>query len=333
MNRTISVPEPGTKFKGTGYFVKYAKSRIKRKKNMLMVIVGQTGSGKSYAALDLMKELAGDRFDMKHVHFRAKDFVADLNSGTLQPGDVILWDESGVDLNAKQWMSLANRIVNLILQTFRNKHLIVIFTLPYVSFLDSDTRKLLHAIIQTQSIDYDEKTTTLKPFLIQINQETGKMYRKYLRVKTEEGRTVPVKKIKTSIPPEDVLKSYEDKKTEFTNKLNQDIEIMFDRMEEKERLKYESPKKLTKKQEEIYELYKKLGQVVKVAAHLGIRPSGVSEQLRYIRKKLNLEEIPIENQENQGILVNTVPRQFNSSLNSGSRSTDDETGQIVTTNN
>ena len=208
---------------GTAYFVRYIKARIENNKNFLAVITGPTGSGKSYAGLSLMYALTGE-LDIDNVCLNAEDILVRINDKTkyLKPGDVLLWDEAGVDMNSKQWASVANRVINIVLQTFRHRNIIIIMTLPYFSFLDSDARKLTHCVMETQGIDRKNKTSYLKPLLIQVNQHSGKAYTKYLRVKRNTGSVVPVKAIAVKIPSKEFLVDYEKKKTRFTEELNID---------------------------------------------------------------------------------------------------------------
>ena len=136
--------------------------------------------------------------------------------GNLPKGTVLVWDEAGKDLNSKNWQAKANRVVSVVFQIFRRENIIVLFTLPYFSFLDPDARKLVHATFETQGIDRNNKETTLKPLLIQVNQDTGKMYKKFLRVFSEEKGLIPVQRIRLPMPNEEFLKEYEKRKEEFS---------------------------------------------------------------------------------------------------------------------
>jgi ABC-type dipeptide/oligopeptide/nickel transport system ATPase component len=207
--------------KGTAYWKKYIKWRIEHNKNFLGVFIGQTGSGKSYAALSFTELLEDGTLDMGNVFMKATDFLQRLlyilDNGA-KPGTVLVWDEAGKDLNSKQWQSKVNRVINLVFQVFRKERVIVLFTIPFFSFLDSDARKLVHGIFETQNIDFKNKTVQLKPKLIQTSQDTGKVYKKYLRVHDDSG-LIPIKKIRLPLPNQDSLGEYEKKKTEFTREV------------------------------------------------------------------------------------------------------------------
>lgn len=219
---------------GTAYWAKYIKHRIKKNKNFMGVFIGQTGSGKSYSMMGLADKLQEGGINMNNLFLKASSFLERLVTNQLSKGDVLCWDETGVDLNSKQWQSKTNRMVNTIMQVFRKENLIVLFTLPYFSFLDSDARKLVHAVFETMGIDYNTKEVIIKPKLVQVNQDTGKMYKKYLRVKVPGKGLIPIKKIRLGLVDAEKLKLYEQKKDEFSRKLYQDAfnsvsELEFDK--------------------------------------------------------------------------------------------------------
>jgi len=192
----------------------------------MCAVTGQTGSSKSYSSIALMEYLNPDKTPeelIKNICTTTKQFMERINSNELKQGDVVVLDEAGVAMNSKGWASVMNRVINYILQTFRNMNLIVFFTLPHLSFLDSDSRKLLHSVIETKKIDRSEKSATLSPKVIQVNQHSGKIYRKYLRVRGRSDGLSPIKRIKVFLPSDKLLELYEAKKTEFTRNLNREI--------------------------------------------------------------------------------------------------------------
>ena len=99
-------------------------------------------SGKSYAAIKLA-ETMDKSFGVNRIVFTAEDFIALLKKDDLAKGSVVIWDEVGVGLNSKQWFSMFNKVVNWVLQVFRRRNLIVLFTTPDAKFIDSDTRRFM----------------------------------------------------------------------------------------------------------------------------------------------------------------------------------------------
>lgn len=283
---------------GTAFWIKYIKKRIQNNQNFLGCFIGQTGTSKSYSSISFKERLEEGELDESDVFMKASDFIKKLMEITEDKtksykGKVLIWDEAGKDLNAKSWQAKANRVVSVILQTFRKENLIVLFTLPYFSFLDPDARKLVHATFETMKIDRDRKTSILKAKLIQVNQDTGKMYKKYLRVYHEEKGILPVKRIELPLANQEFLKKYEEKKTEFTKETYKESYNELLALETKGK----SNKALGETQKALFELYKIHQNQEKVAEiFYGDRNKRVivNQNLRRVKEKLGKEAYEAE---------------------------------------
>lgn len=246
----------------------------------MCLITGQTGSGKSWSALKIC-ELLNDDFNIQRVVFKGKDLMMLINSGDFdkRKGVAILWDEAGIDLSNRSWQSMTNRLLNFLLQTFRHRCFILIFTTPYNSFIDKSTRKLFHAELSTVSINFKDKTVRIKPKLIQYNARYDKFYHKWLRVATGKG-AVPLKEWNIPKPNMKLLDEYEDKKTDFTRELNESIEI------ELENLETDKKKTLTELQEKILDCWKKgIFLQKEIGEELGKFTQAVAINEKYMKNK------------------------------------------------
>lgn len=282
---------------GAAYFLKYVYNRTMNcNQNFICAIIGPTGSGKSWSGLSFLENLNPGVDVFQNVCFKARTFMERLNDENLKKGTTLLWDEVGIDLNAKEWQNLINKVIAKVLQTFRRQNLNVFFTVPFLSFIGSDTRKLLHAFIKTRSIDKETKETVIKPYLIQVNEETGKMYRKYLRVVVPGKGVTAVRSIRMPKPSEILVNRYEEAKKKFTVELNKTVLEQIIEYEEKNviKLKKEEPK-LTHHQIIVMELYRRLKHQGKVAEVLGISQQAVNETLKDISKKLNIDTFALGN--------------------------------------
>jgi len=267
--------------KGDEYsWIRYIKQRIQKNKNFLCFIGGQTGSGKSWSALSICEMLDSD-FSIERCVFSGKGLMQLVNSGSLKKGSCVLFDESGIELSNRNWQSTLNKMLNYLMQTFRHKCIILFFTSPYMDFLDSATRKLMHAQFEMVSIDQKEKKGILKPKLIQYNGDMGKYYYKYLRVVTLDG-VIPVQTWAIPKPSDNIIEQYEAKKTEFTSALNKKIEAELDKIEAKAENK---PKPLTKQQEKILELMKTGNTQQQTADVLGVHRTLITRQVDNMKKK------------------------------------------------
>lgn len=267
--------------------VEYIKDRIYNKnKNFLMIFVGSTGSGKSYGALKLAEILDKD-FNINYCCFKAKEFMNVINSliertekGEVIKGRVILWDEFGVEHNAREFMTISNRVINYFFQTSRHLNLIVIMTVPLLSFIDSATRKLVHGIAEMQGINSRTKTATVKVKMLQTNVLTGKEYPKYLRYR-KKGKNLVAKRLSFHLPSKELLQAYEKKKKEFTTQLNKDIMTRLLKEETKEVRKF---KELTPNQKILVNLLSKHG-TKEVADLLKINRSTLYKEMEQLNKK------------------------------------------------
>lgn len=270
----LKVPE-------NGFFVGYVEKRIKNNKNFLAAITGPTGSGKTYASLSLAETL-DPNFTVRNVVFTPEEFINLLTYGGLIKGANIVFDEAGVALNNRKWHSAANNLIQFILQTFRHKNYIVWFTAPDFGFIDGASRKLFHCQMETKGINYTLKKCNLKPYMIQVNQRTGAMYYKYLKVITPETGEMKINELTVSKPSEELIKQYEIKKTEFTNKLNKEVH---DKLNDKGERPEEELAELTEKQRTILELYETGLTPKEMVNQLGISQRTIYDHTRLIRKK------------------------------------------------
>lgn len=203
---------------------------MNRNQNFLACVTGPTGSGKTYATLTIaesLAELTGVSFpkDASNVVFNSSEFLALINSKPPK-GTCIVFDEAGVGYNNREWQSVGNKLMNYLMQTFRHRNYCVIFNMPDFNFVDLAARKLFHARFETLLIDYKNKQVFLKPFFLSVNQATGKQYNKYFRTRGN-GFSLTYGKImqlRCNMPSKELVEAYERKKSEYTTKLNEEIE-------------------------------------------------------------------------------------------------------------
>ena len=206
---------------------------LKRNQNWLAVICGGTGSGKSYSALRLAESLDAS-FNIDRVVFGSGEFMELINSGKLQAGNVIIYDEAGVGIPAREFATLSNRLLMYVAQTFRHRNLGVIFTVPSFSFIDVQARRLLHAYIETLSINRHENVCITKFMNIQVNPRINdKVYYKYPRFVDEAGKIKVIERFRIAKPSKELIKAYELKRCGFTDRLNRSVEAQLKHSQEK----------------------------------------------------------------------------------------------------
>jgi len=225
----------------------YAKGRVLSNQNYILIFTGGTGSGKSYNAMEVALDLDPD-FNVDRIVFRPEDFIA-VTKQKLPKGSVIMWDEVGVGLSAREWFSIQNRMISYVLETFRRDNLILIMTTPNISFIDKKVRSLLHGYAETIDKTFTGgKFGRVKYFHIVVSLREGKMMYRYPRIKDKTGRTRIVKgrssmseNMKFSKPPDSLTIPYEKKKYDFTETLKTEAFEMITGTGEKDSGKLELP--------------------------------------------------------------------------------------------
>jgi DNA-binding CsgD family transcriptional regulator len=264
------------------FWIKYVHNRIKKNKNFLGFIGGPTGSGKSYSALS-MCEIGDPTFNPERIITSMKELMFLIDSGKLKHGSWVLWDEAGIDISSKNWQQLTNKLINYLMQTFRHLNLVLIFTSPYLDFIDASTRKLFHAEFFTESINRKQKTCKLKPLLIQYNSRNRKFYYKYLRVSVKGRGTMPLKAWNIPKPSRDLIIEYEKIKSKFTRKLNKDILKQLEEQDIKNSPNYRQP--LTPLQKNAITLMAKHKDILKVSEEMGLAKKTIYFHLGQAHKK------------------------------------------------
>lgn len=222
----------GTKMEKINFnpIVKWIKRRILKNKNCIIIINGATGSGKTYAAIDLALQLSNDletNFTIENnMAFHFSDLLLKTKlKGNDKPGTVFVFEEVGSTQSgssSREWQSKGNIFFFSFMQTSRHKRQILIMTCPNFHYLEKGARELVHMQVSMVGMNQGAKESYGKPFILQVDPVRGKIYMKYLRF-TFEGRKTAFKKMTFNLPPPDILETYENYKTKFTSGLEKMI--------------------------------------------------------------------------------------------------------------
>lgn len=205
---------------------KWMDMRFNSNKNILLAFIGATGSGKSYSCMRMCELWYQHRFNktfpVEHICFSIEQAMRLINSGKLSRGDLIIFEEAGVNMGNLDFQTKLNKFFGYVLQAFRCKNIGVIFNLPNFNMLSKTARTLLHGVFQTVTINIFTKQVIIKPFYLQTNPLTGKPYTKYLKLKMNH-HYVKIERLGFSLPSEELTKPYEDIKDKFVNKISADL--------------------------------------------------------------------------------------------------------------
>ncbi len=191
--------------------------------NHMLVFCGDTGSGKSFSALEYARRIdIGDngktRFSIDRVALSAEQFM-DLVKQKMPKGSVIIWDETGIGINARTFYNQQNLNISYITQTFRYKNYIVLYTTPSISYIDKQVRQLFHGYFEMKNIDYGNKISYARYFDIVHNPRSGDLRYPQIRRRNENGEKEIINKIGFRMPPKELVDEYEEKKKAHLEKL------------------------------------------------------------------------------------------------------------------
>lgn len=197
--------------------------RLKRNQNALIAITGQTGSGKSMCSLELARLVDPD-FTANQVVFKITDFLDLMKS--LDKGRVIVFDEAGVDFDARRSSSKGNVGFSNILKTYRYLQIPTIFTLPRLTMLDINARRLFHYWIKTSGIDYKRSLCKTHWFNIDSEDDWGDKVKRYFTrvISKETNERAAITMVKFHMPPKKIVDAYEKRKDEFVRTMLAEIE-------------------------------------------------------------------------------------------------------------
>jgi nicotinamide riboside kinase len=229
-------------------FYKDATRRIRNKhQNVLILIVGDPGTGKSLVALKIAQRL-DPTFTMENIRERVvvepeqfSQLIAEDGDSKLEPGAAVIIDEAGAAaLGARDWYSIGNKMISRILQTFRYRQIILIMTVPNMSFIDIHGRKLINYLIETNKVDFENLRTEARVWKINFNKISGdsEPYRERFRIKDEFGETVILDRMWFNRVDIKLVHAYEKYADEFkrgiTQKALRDIQRVGDKNNKKE---------------------------------------------------------------------------------------------------
>lgn len=137
-------------------FIRILKRRINRKLQNVIVIEGDTGSGKSTLGIEIAQALAealGVDFDLKKDMVYALDDLWDkLDDPNASP--ISLLDEGSVSLNSLNSRRSGDRDAVVLLDTMRSRGWTTIIILPSIKNLNASVRRVhVNYVLECSSID------------------------------------------------------------------------------------------------------------------------------------------------------------------------------------
>ena len=187
------------------------------------VIVGREGSGKSHTALSICQKV-DPTFSADRVFFDPAELVEAFKSDDLGTGSMVMLDEAGVGLGNRSWYEKEQVLLNQTLQTVRDENMGVLYTLPRLSELDSQTVGRLHSLLAMKEKHPEEGWASVSWKNIDVTREDtdGKVYKKYPRMNVD-GRKHRITSIAVKKPREKLAEAYEERKEAFKDDLYDEV--------------------------------------------------------------------------------------------------------------
>lgn len=179
-------------------------------RHFMLAFVGEEGSGKSLTAGRVAAEI-DQNFNAQKVHFEPDTFLELLRDEQYEPGDVYVLDEAGVSLGVRTWHDEAQIMVNKAFQLIRSHNIGVIFTLPRLGELDSQTQGRLQAFYEITSRVDEEYVRGKWKFIDPDRTGSGQDYKKYPRVR-RDGQKQRVRSVAFKPPTGDWVEEYHQRK-------------------------------------------------------------------------------------------------------------------------
>ena len=230
-------------------FIKRIKKRIyKEDKDAIIIMAGERGSTKSGCAISLGDKLDRDekgetRFrlpekyfpkgfklrpneQMPRLVFKPSDFLRILSEDDLPMGSVIIWDETGIEADARDFQSKKNKLLKRTMETIRSLNLILFLTAPTLFSFDISLRRSATYYIECQGAfgtPNGERFGHTRIYEIQTNPKTGKTYFKVFRfAEAETERTIRMDRYDIPKPLYRIEKPYKRYKRLFQTTLYED---------------------------------------------------------------------------------------------------------------
>lgn len=197
-------------------FVERIIKQLKQKdENYFGIMCGAVGSGKSESCIRLAQMIKPD-FPVKNIIFGVEEMFELITNEELEKGDVIVFEELGVNVGRLNYYSdLNNAIVNF-LQYGRALNLALLMNAPDMDFADSRILKASnqHNYFYTHGIDKRGKIAHVGVHNIHYNSILKKYYYPH-PVIYEDRRMIVLDEIDFYKPDDSIIIPYKEKKMQF----------------------------------------------------------------------------------------------------------------------
>lgn len=187
-------------------------------KDVVFLLTGERGSGKSYSALYLAWKTAEkiaikkggtwkDYFSLENVAIiDPKELMVRMQN--LKPYNIYLLDDAGAGAwAARSHQTRDSAFLNHILQTCRTQNAGIFITTPDLFLIDKIPRNLASFVGEVAESHHDKGYNLLKVFRTERLRREGKTLYSHLQFYTPQGKSKIIR-WRTHMPPEELLEEY-----------------------------------------------------------------------------------------------------------------------------
>jgi len=216
--------------------VTWMKRRVERHENVNCITIGPTGSGKSYLDNELCRQTDTEFDPSRQIVFTHLQLMKLINDPWFMAKKykVVNFEELQITQNARTWQSKTNRLLNMLLSTYRHRGIILMVNTPFADYIDKQSLKLFHILIEMRGKDLKRNVVRIRPKILQWSSKKKDFYYHSIYVKYPNGKAIKTPFYSIPKPPKAINEIYEQLKMEFTSKLNAQIQAELEKNDEPE---------------------------------------------------------------------------------------------------
>lgn len=143
------------------------KERIDSNLNNIITFVGQTGMSKSLSSVRIGELLTPEPF------ITLDPRVVLVEGPKQKRGEVMIFDDVGTTLGARDSSMIINRVIGYFLESFRFLNTTLIVSAPDIAMVDVNLRRLIHLVFEMITIDYEQEKALAHIYKYYTDPVTG----------------------------------------------------------------------------------------------------------------------------------------------------------------
>lgn len=132
------------------WLINWSKKMLSDGYDLLLLVVGNTRSGKSVAGIDLCLLLdEKGQFAPERIVFTTKDYLRFFTDPNGYSGMATMYDDAGIGLSNREWQTFQNRVFGKLAQGYAYRHFVTVITTPRINFIELQARQLFRLVLES----------------------------------------------------------------------------------------------------------------------------------------------------------------------------------------